>query len=267
MRRIFRFFYATPAGWLFLLMIIAVVGVFIFFQRGEQASQSRTVATTPFPTVDFSIKITPAAPYAILNPNSTNALLNNNPLSNPNSLPVTAPNIPPIGVYLPGLSTEQVVLEFEALPIPENDENANVNSDAAGSAALLEYAGDDCAPVGLPVSGILTQRYHAYHNAIDIGVPLGTPINATHSGEVIFAGWSTVGYGYLVILQNGRFITYYAHMTNFNVQAGDKVGAGSVLGWSGSTGNSSGPHLHYETRLDDVALDPLTFEQRGYPGC
>src|SRR5690606_40058231 len=61
---------------------------------------------------------------------------------------------------------------------------------------------------------------------------------ATHSGQVIFADWSDVGYGYLVIIQNSQFITYYAHNTSFNVNSGDFVGRGSVVAWSGSTGNS-----------------------------
>src|SRR5262249_47853807 len=102
---------------------------------------------------------------------------------------------------------------------------------------------------------------------IDIGVPLGTPVLATQSGQVTFADWSPVGYGNLVIIQNGNFITYYAHNTSFNVIIGQTVRKGSVIAFSGSTGNSSGPHVHYETRIDDVPVDPLTFESRGYPSC
>jgi murein DD-endopeptidase MepM/ murein hydrolase activator NlpD len=117
------------------------------------------------------------------------------------------------------------------------------------------------------VSGVLTQRYHRWHIGIDLGVPLNTPVVASHSGTVTFAGWSDIGYGYLVIVQSGSFITYYAHQTSLNVVAGQSVARWSVLGWSGSTGNSSGPHVHYETRINDVPVDPLTFEQRGYGTC
>ena len=131
----------------------------------------------------------------------------------------------------------------------------------------LAYGGDNCAPSGRPVQGVLTQRYHRYHSGIDIGIPLGTPIASTHSGTVTFAGWSDIGYGYLVIIQNGRFITYYAHNTSFNVEVGMQVGKGTIVAWSGSTGNSSGPHLHYETRINDIPVDPLTFDERGYPTC
>jgi murein DD-endopeptidase MepM/ murein hydrolase activator NlpD len=136
-----------------------------------------------------------------------------------------------------------------------------------GTPLTLPYAGDSCAPAGMPVEGILTQRFHYYHSGIDIAAPLGTPILATHSGRVIFADWSEFGYGYLIILQNGAYITYYAHQTAFNVSLDYLVGKGSIIGWSGSTGNSTGPHVHYETRINDVPVDPLTFESRGYGTC
>jgi murein DD-endopeptidase MepM/ murein hydrolase activator NlpD len=124
-----------------------------------------------------------------------------------------------------------------------------------------------CAPAGWPVQGVLTQYFGYWHSGIDLGVALGTPVVATHSGEVIFAGWSTIGYGNLIILQNGPFITYYAHLSNFNVSQGQWVGRFEIIGWSGSTGHSTGPHVHYETRINDVPVDPLTFENRGYPPC
>jgi murein DD-endopeptidase MepM/ murein hydrolase activator NlpD len=102
---------------------------------------------------------------------------------------------------------------------------------------------------------------------MDIGVPFNTPVIATHSGIVTWADWSEIGYGYLVIIQSGVYITYYAHNTSFNVEVGAYVGKGSIVAWSGSTGNSSGPHVHYETRINDIPVDPLTFESRNYPTC
>ncbi len=126
---------------------------------------------------------------------------------------------------------------------------------------------EDCAPAGYPVDGILTQRFHLYHSGIDIGVRLGSPVIATHSGQITYADWSDIGYGYLVIVQSGAFITYYAHNTSFNVTQGQFIGRGSIIAWSGSTGNSTGPHVHYETRINDVPVDPQTFESRGYATC
>jgi len=127
--------------------------------------------------------------------------------------------------------------------------------------------GDNCAPHGLPVDGILTQRFYQYHSGVDLGVPLGTPVLATQSGQVIFAGWSSIGYGWLVIIQNGRYITYYAHNTSFNIAQWQYIKAGQVISFSGSTGNSTGPHVHYETRIDNYPVDPLTFDLRGLPSC
>ncbi len=136
-----------------------------------------------------------------------------------------------------------------------------------GGPPPVAYGGDDCAPRGMPTGGLLTQRFHAWHSGVDFGIPVGTAVTATHSGTVIFAGWSTVGYGNLVIIQNGAFITYYAHLSAFNVIEGQAVGAGSIIAFSGNTGNSTGPHIHYEVRINDVPVDPLTFESRGYRWC
>ncbi len=136
-----------------------------------------------------------------------------------------------------------------------------------GGPAPEPPGGSNCAPRGMPTGGILTQRFHYWHSGVDFGVPVGTPVIATHSGEVTFAGWSTVGYGNLIILQSGSFITYYAHLSDFNVLTGQQIGTGSVIGWTGNTGNSTGPHIHYEVRIDDVPVDPLSFENRGYPSC
>jgi murein DD-endopeptidase MepM/ murein hydrolase activator NlpD len=84
---------------------------------------------------------------------------------------------------------------------------------------------------------------------------------------VILAGWSDIGYGNVVAIQSGAFSTYYGHQTSVGVSVGQTVTKGMLIGWSGNTGNSSGPHVHYETRINDVPVDPLTFESRGYGTC
>ncbi|MEL6526410.1 MAG: peptidoglycan DD-metalloendopeptidase family protein [Chloroflexota bacterium] len=181
--------------------------------------------------------------------------------------PLPFPTSPPLPT--PALPDLPTVIPTDA-PVPQNTtSNTGVVPPATApeNGRVLPYAGSGCAPSGLPVDGILTQRYHRYHGGIDIGVPLNTPVIATHSGQITYADWSTVGYGYLVIVQNDIFITYYAHNNSFNVSTGDFVGQGSIIAWSGSTGNSTGPHVHYETRLNDIPLDPLSFSSRGYPSC
>jgi murein DD-endopeptidase MepM/ murein hydrolase activator NlpD len=76
------------------------------------------------------------------------------------------------------------------------------------------------------------------------------------NGKVISAGWNNQGYGNLVIVENGSYRTYYAHLSSIPVSAGDVVTAGTTIGLSGNTGNSTGPHLHYEIRKDNVPINP-----------
>ncbi len=111
-----------------------------------------------------------------------------------------------------------------------------------------------------PASGAITQGYYWYHRAIDIGSYIGNPVRAADSGYVVAAGWSDVGYGYYVVLDHGNGIqTLYAHLSRFFVNAGDSVGQGTVIGQVGSTGNSTGPHLHFEVRRGGVQQNPFNY--------
>ncbi len=90
-----------------------------------------------------------------------------------------------------------------------------------------------------------------YHPGIDIATQLGDPIYASDTGVVVFAGWNSQGYGNLVVLDHGNgWETLYAHLSQFNVDCGQAVYQGSVIGYAGSTGNSTGPHLHFEILND-----------------
>lgn len=111
-------------------------------------------------------------------------------------------------------------------------------------------------PSGHPVGGILTQEFHPGHAGLDLAVVVGTPVKSTMDGKVIHAGWNNQGYGNLVIVENGPYKTYYAHLSSIPVSVGDSVAAGSTIGLSGNTGNSTGPHLHYEIRKNNVPVDP-----------
>ncbi|PKO00742.1 MAG: hypothetical protein CVU42_02635 [Chloroflexi bacterium HGW-Chloroflexi-4] len=113
------------------------------------------------------------------------------------------------------------------------------------------------SPVGNPVNGVLTQTSHEGHVALDFGVPVGTKVKATMTGEVTFADWNTEGYGNLVIIDNGVYKAYYAHLSNIPVKKGQFVTDGAIIGLSGNTGNSTGPHLHYEIRKNGIAVNPL----------
>ena len=72
------------------------------------------------------------------------------------------------------------------------------------------FAGSHATPFGEPAHGPLTQGYNSHHNGLDIGIVLGTPVHSSMDGKVIYAGWSPIGYGNLVIVQNGDYQTYYA---------------------------------------------------------
>jgi murein DD-endopeptidase MepM/ murein hydrolase activator NlpD len=107
-----------------------------------------------------------------------------------------------------------------------------------------------------PLKGVRTQEFHSYHVGIDIGVPIGTPVKATMDGKVIHAGWNNEGYGNLVVIQNCEYKTYYAHLSKIPLNTGESVSTGMTIALSGSSGNSTGPHLHYEVRINDRPVDP-----------
>jgi murein DD-endopeptidase MepM/ murein hydrolase activator NlpD len=98
----------------------------------------------------------------------------------------------------------------------------------------------------------------AWHGGVDLECPTGTPVQTTMGGVVSFAGWSDSGYGNLVVVENQGVQTFYGHNSELVVQPGDVVEAGDAVGLSGSTGRSTGPHVHYEVREDGVQVDPLT---------
>ena len=99
------------------------------------------------------------------------------------------------------------------------------------------------------------------HTGIDIPCSLNTDIEAVDNGTVIFAGWSN-GYGYYIQIDHGaEIISAYAHLNSLSVNVGDNVIKGQTIGKSGSTGNSTGPHLHLEFIVNGNFYNPLTFYQ------
>jgi len=99
--------------------------------------------------------------------------------------------------------------------------------------------------------------YWSGHLAIDIGSALGEPISASDTGVIVFAGWATGGYGYVVAIDHGNgYSTLYAHLSSVNVSCGQSVVQGQTIGLGGSTGNSTGPHLHFEIRYQGGFVNP-----------
>jgi len=114
-----------------------------------------------------------------------------------------------------------------------------------------------------PASGGISQYYQFFHKAIDIANRGGGPILAADSGTVVIAGWPDAsGYGNRVMIDHGNgFVTLYAHMSVIQVSPGQSVSRGAVLGQMGSTGRSTGVHLHFEVRRGGVLLNPLDYLQ------
>ncbi len=109
-----------------------------------------------------------------------------------------------------------------------------------------------------PIRGTITQAYSPGHRAVDLGAPYGAKVYAARAGRCIAAAWSTVGYGYLVIVDHGDGSqAYYSHLKGAWVQPGDWVPRGGLVGEVGSTGNSTGPHVHFEIRIGGVPQNPL----------
>ena len=112
-------------------------------------------------------------------------------------------------------------------------------------------------PVAAPAGDGFGPRGGAFHAGTDFPVPAGTPVGAAGRGCVSFAGRDTGGFGKLVIVSHRRGMTsYYAHLSRIAVREGTCVVAGSRIGRAGSTGHSTGPHLHFELRLRGASVAP-----------
>jgi len=120
-------------------------------------------------------------------------------------------------------------------------------------------------PANAPIGSPFGLRVHPIfgstrmHTGVDMAGPTGSPIWASKAGRVIHSGWKG-GYGNTVVIQHeGNVATLYAHMSQISSGVGDFVEQGEVVGLMGSTGNSTGPHLHFEVRIDGVPKDPKLF--------
>lgn len=101
-----------------------------------------------------------------------------------------------------------------------------------------------------------SQGFSSFHTGVDLAAPIGTPVRAANGGTVIFAGWNNYGYGYAVVIAHGPYMTVYGHMDAVYAGCKQWVDAGTVVGAVGESGQATGPHLHFEIRLNDVAQDP-----------
>ncbi len=113
---------------------------------------------------------------------------------------------------------------------------------------------------GYPMSGFISQRYSEFHQAVDIAAPQGTRVQASDSGYVAVVGRVDTGYGLYVIIDHGNGLqTLYAHFSATLVSVGQSVSKGQTLGLCGSTGKSTGPHVHFEVRQNGVRRNPMLY--------
>jgi murein DD-endopeptidase MepM/ murein hydrolase activator NlpD len=113
-------------------------------------------------------------------------------------------------------------------------------------------------PVAGPISDTFGPRGNRFHTGVDFPAATGTPVSAAARGRVTFAGRSVGGWGLLVIVDHGGGVrTMYAHLSRIDARVSQPVAVGQRLGRVGSTGLSTGPHLHFEVRLGGAAVDPL----------
>jgi len=164
-------------------------------------------------------------------------------------------------VFVPGGTAEQISWTPRV-------ERTSSGSSGVGTISFAPGESGSCGQVAnpggfgnwqRPIGGYtFVQGFSAWHAGVDLAAPVGTPVYAALGGVVIFRGWNSFGYGYLVVLAHGPFTTVYGHLSDFNVACGQSVSPGQVIAFSGNSGNSSGPHLHFEIRYNDVVQDPTT---------
>ena len=156
-----------------------------------------------------------------------------------------------------GPRTQAALLRFQG--------SAGLAPDAvAGPATLRALLGPPprapfslSAPVAVPPSDGFGPRGGGFHTGLDFPAPAGTPVSAAAAGRVAFAAWHPGGWGYLVTVAHGHGVrTMYAHLSRIDVRLGQRIAAGATVGLVGSSGHSSGPHLHFEVRVGGAAIDP-----------
>ena len=224
-------------------------------------NQPSTTAKTSQPTVEWiePTAVIPPAPIVIRREESLISIPVNSPsVSLPNvqsvvSLPKTEgvvvmlpkmEGIVSVPITLPSVAVPKVGVPKAALPKYEA-RPATASSTKVTVGSVFGYRRDPFT------------RRAKFHSGVDIKAKWGDPVGASQPGTVQFAGWHN-GYGNLVIVDHsGGVTTYYAHLSSFELGVGARVERGTIVGYAGSTGRATSPHLHYEVRIDGNAINPF----------
>jgi murein DD-endopeptidase MepM/ murein hydrolase activator NlpD len=173
-----------------------------------------------------------------------------------------------LGVLAPAVGAQEGERAAAAAPSARDAHAAAQAAVLARAADLIvgiDRVGDGFVrPISGPISSYFGWRNisvggNRFHGGLDIAADMGTPVMAARGGIVARAGWGGV-YGYHVVLDHGAgWESRYAHLSRIDVAVGERLRQGAVLGLVGSTGASTGPHLHFEIRYEGRALDPLAY--------
>jgi murein DD-endopeptidase MepM/ murein hydrolase activator NlpD len=197
------------------------------------------------------------------------------PASNPNRAATTPSVKKTVMIYTPpadgrGAPRTALVDDIVIISRADDPEPASSRSLVRPTSMIRSMGATASMPSIWPVSGIITSHYGSrgnpfggmsseFHKGQDIAAPIGTGVIATADGVVVIAGWQR-GYGRVVYLDHGNGIsTRYGHLSRIDVAEGQTIKRGDQLGLVGSSGRSTGPHLHYEVRVNGAAVNPGSY--------
>ena len=173
--------------------------------------------------------------------------------------------------YIQKLKTDRATFEKAERELAKNSSNIEnmISRNSKNKQDNISTTGAFMKPINGPITSQYGWRIHPifksriFHSGIDIGGPNNGPVKAANSGKVIYVGWYG-GYGKVVILDHGNYngsptTTLYAHLNSYNVSVGQYVVKGQVLGKEGTTGYATGPHVHFEVRINGKPHNPSNY--------
>jgi murein DD-endopeptidase MepM/ murein hydrolase activator NlpD len=151
----------------------------------------------------------------------------------------------------------KIMLGVEKTPIAVQPNLVNLNQNL--NPADDSSAQSENIPSTLPTMGQISKKFGPDHEGVDIAAPLFAPVLAAAGGQVKATGWDSVYGNYVVIEHSKNYTTFYGHLNSVAPKPGESVAGGKIIGTVGSTGKSTSPHLHYEVRFQNKAIDPMAY--------
>lgn len=154
------------------------------------------------------------------------------------------------------------VIAYGTKEKPKVTQSTNSSNSSSGASSSVSSSSRFMHPLngGGTISSTYGSRWGSFHYGLDFAASAGTPIYAAASGKVIYSGYNNGGYGKLIIIDHGNgYQTYYAHCSSLYVNVGDYVSQGQNIAGVGTTGNSTGNHLHFEVRIDGTPVNPYGY--------